>query len=91
VIANFCRTGAGRRLSESCAGDASSKTEERSSCSCDGWREKKREAGICSGCSERGRKEAGGESRKNSDRKMGGGGLGDGEKSEEIREVERGI
>jgi hypothetical protein len=46
---------------------------------------------MCSGCSERGGKEAGGDSRKNSDREMGGGGLGDGERREERREVERGI
>jgi hypothetical protein len=71
--------------------DASSETEEQSSCSCDGWREQEREAGMCIGCSERGRKEAGGDSRKNSDREMGAGGLGDGEKNEEVREVERGI
>jgi hypothetical protein len=63
--------------------DASSETKERSYCSCDGWREQKREAGMCSGCSERGGKEAGGDSRKKSDREMGGGGFGDGEKSEE--------
>jgi hypothetical protein len=69
--------------------DASLETKERSYCSCDAWREQKREAGMCSGCSERGGKEAGGDSRKNSDREMGGGGLGDGEKSEERREVER--
>jgi hypothetical protein len=37
------------------------------------------------------RKEAGGDSRKNSDREMGGGDLGDEEKCEERREVERGI